>query len=291
MLKVAESKAKSQGNLALIRTKHAGKQCKPKTSIVELTPDMARGLLGNNPDNRNISPRTVSKFAEDILNDRWQMNGETIIVADTGELNDGQHRCHAVVLADKPIHTAIITGVPRAARFSTDMGTARTTGNILSMSGVSNSNNIARVAALLHQVERWGEVRKSAGGRGSTKQEIVDFAHAHMDELLFGFSFVTGGSARKLGPVGSIACAAVIIARYADEDGVRDFFESLVSGENLTKTNPIFVARERLISEQLNKTLTPHKAMEMIFRSWNAWRSSRRLNRIAIMGEWPEIKG
>ena len=89
-----------------------------EAAVIDLTPKLAKELLLCNFDNRPISIKRVESFAADIRDGRWEFNGETIIVADTGEMNDGQHRCHAVIMADKSIPTLLVKGVSRASRFT-----------------------------------------------------------------------------------------------------------------------------------------------------------------------------
>ncbi len=101
--------------------------------VVEITPAMARALLSRNPGNRRVSESTVSKIARDIYNSDFIVNGESIIVADDGSLNDGQHRLCAVVEADKPIVSVIVFGPARASRVTVDQGRSKMVGDYLAM--------------------------------------------------------------------------------------------------------------------------------------------------------------
>ena len=68
---------------------------KNKVEVVRMTPDMARAILKNNPNNRNVKRDRVSLYASDMEKGRWQLNGESIVidangnrlgVGETGEL-------------------------------------------------------------------------------------------------------------------------------------------------------------------------------------------------------------
>jgi hypothetical protein len=74
---------------------------------IELTPELAGWLLENNGGNRRISPSEVERIATDIAEGRWQINGDTVKVSVSGRLVDGQHRCLAVIKADRPVITLI----------------------------------------------------------------------------------------------------------------------------------------------------------------------------------------
>ncbi|WP_303713330.1 hypothetical protein [Brevundimonas naejangsanensis] len=124
------------------------------TVTTMLTPELARLLLANNPNNRpaqwgaNRGTRSVTAYAAMMARGEWMLNGSTIVVASTGELNDGQHRCEAVIIADTAVPVQIVFGVERHTRSTLDQGIARTGGGVLAMEGVKDANNW--LALLLH---------------------------------------------------------------------------------------------------------------------------------------------
>ena len=63
---------------------------KNKVEVVRMTPDMARAILKNNPNNRNVKRDRVSLYASDMEKGRWQLNGESIVIDADGNLKDGQ---------------------------------------------------------------------------------------------------------------------------------------------------------------------------------------------------------
>lgn len=276
--------------MALKRKETVAANTKVETKIVTLTPAMAEAFLAVNENNRNISPTSVNKFAADIIEGRWVFNGEPIIVAENGELNDGQHRCAAVVLAGKPITTLVVSGVPRAARFSTDMGQARTQGHLLSMAGVANANTISRAAGLMLQMDKVGHLTRGAAGYGSiTKQAIVDYAHQHLEELEQAYDVVGSNNVKMIGAAGVLMAAFILIARKSTPALAAEFFQSLIDGTNLGKRNPIYVARERLTKERFNGHVPPRVVIEIILRAWNLHRTGK-AGRIFVLGEFPEIE-
>jgi hypothetical protein len=119
---------------AWLATQHSrARRDGPFTVKTELTPALAKLLLDSNPENRKISPWLVRQMVRDIKNGRWALNGETLIVALSEELNDGQHRCQAVIDADKSIRTMITFGVERESRFTIDTGQKKSIGDHLDM--------------------------------------------------------------------------------------------------------------------------------------------------------------
>lgn len=119
------------------------------TVTTMLTPELARLLLANNPNNRpphlgtHKGTRSITAYAAMMRRGEWMLNGSTLVVAATGELNDGQHRCEAVMLAETAVPVQIVFGVDRDTRSTLDQGIGRTGGNVLAMAGVKNSNDVA----------------------------------------------------------------------------------------------------------------------------------------------------
>lgn len=272
---------------------------KPITEITVLSPSRAAALLAANDHNRPISDRNVSIMVADILAGRWQFNGEPIIISETGELNDGQHRCHAVTLAGKAIEVLLVAGVSRKSRYTVDMGTARTVGNFLGMHGIADANNVAAIAAIMHAFEH-DAVRKNTSSANEprvhksnntpTKAEIRTYAEANLDDIKRAMEAFPWSEAKKLTTLSRVCGIAVVISRSCKEWGsVEAFISKLIDGSNLSKTNPIFVARERIIAERNDKTLTAFRFFEIVIRAWNAHRSGQQSKIIKVLGVLPEI--
>jgi hypothetical protein len=123
---------------------------KPKTSIqselITVTPEKATELLEHNRLNRPL--------AAQIIAGKWRFNGDTIKIAATGDVLDGQHRLWAVIEAKRPIDTLIVYGVEREAFATIDtLRKVRSGGDVLSLNGASRYRNI--MASALQWLVRW----------------------------------------------------------------------------------------------------------------------------------------
>lgn len=68
-----------------------------KIEIQEITPQKARTMLEMNTRNfRDVRPFRVDQYAKMMAEGRWELNGETIKIADN-YLIDGQHRLLAAI--------------------------------------------------------------------------------------------------------------------------------------------------------------------------------------------------
>lgn len=118
-----------------------------------VTPKMAEALLERNGGNRPViwtgANRSVAAYAAAMARGEWVLNGEPIIISSTGELNDGQHRLHAIIQSGVPVQLMLTFGVERDTRHTVDQGVARTPGHILAMFGEKDSNNLATALQFL----------------------------------------------------------------------------------------------------------------------------------------------
>ena len=86
-----------------------------KASIEIITPEMALAYLGNNHKHREIKASKVEKLAAAMQDDKWELNGKTIVFDKDGVLLNGQHRLSAAVLANRPLTTIVIRGIEKEA--------------------------------------------------------------------------------------------------------------------------------------------------------------------------------
>lgn len=81
-----------------------------KLEVKKITPDMAREMLEANTHNRRLDAKTVSAYALDMKNGRWEIDSPTpITIGEDGVLKDGQHRLSAVIESGVPITFVVAT--------------------------------------------------------------------------------------------------------------------------------------------------------------------------------------
>lgn len=123
-----------------------------ETEITTLTPARCRELLGRNFDNRRVDQKVVDQYSRDISNGDWQLNGETISLDHDGNLINGQHRCLAIVKANRPVQTILVTGLPPKVKDTIDGGKKRTYGDRLKMRGYKNYSSLAGNITFMFQI-------------------------------------------------------------------------------------------------------------------------------------------
>lgn len=130
-------------------------QRKPsQPELVTVTPDLAVSLLEHNTYNRPLSNVHVQRIARQIIDGKWKFNGETIKVAQNGDVLDGQHRLWAVIESKKSIKTLIVYGIERDAFATIDtVRRLRSGSDTLALNGVSRYRNI--ISSALAWLLRW----------------------------------------------------------------------------------------------------------------------------------------
>ncbi len=116
------------------------------TAKVELiTVEVATQLLENNGHNRKQTQNNIKVIEKALINNEWQVSGQTIIIALNGDLMDGQHRLQAVVNTGIPMYHLVCRGVEPSVFSVIDTGKARNGADTLSISGVAEHTKIANI--------------------------------------------------------------------------------------------------------------------------------------------------
>lgn len=259
----------------------------PFCEIAAITPAIATHLLERNDDNRPISEKQVAHICTDIARGYWELNGESIIVAKDGCLNDGQNRLTAIVRSGETIQSVIVFGVSRRSRLTVDMGRQRSASQFLGMQHVKNASHAAGVAQL---VDAYFKGHYAANGNNRiSKQEILAVYDKRNKVIDAATSLVMNDKFAKSTASTALATAYVIIIGKYPTTGV-EFFEKLFTGENLKRGDPILYCRAHLI-ESGSKRLRTWEKLEAVLRYWVAWREGKKLaQRVRLQGSHPKYE-
>lgn len=248
---------------------------------VDLTPALAQVLLDRNPDNRKVSSVVVENYARDMANGAWVFNGEPIIIAKNGEMNDGQHRCHAVIIAGVAIPVIMVFGTDRTSRLTIDQGKVRMAGDYLSMNGHTDGVALAAAAKYIWQHRNHGRLSNQTFF-SPTKSEILDL----IDTTPTIADSLAAIQSKGSDAVGGRSILAFLHWTFTRMCGTRTdadvFIGSLINGMNLTARSPILYARNRLMAER--GRIKPNEKAELIIRAWNAHRRGDKVASLPIKG-------
>src|SRR4051794_35979993 len=83
-----------------------------KYRVETITPDRARKLIDQTHQlgftNRSIRQARVEKLAHAIELGQWQLTHQPLAIATDGAVLDGQHRLHAIVMADQEVEMLVV---------------------------------------------------------------------------------------------------------------------------------------------------------------------------------------
>lgn len=96
-----------------------------KAETVEINPREAEALRNTFQDDRRTYNDNIRKYAKQMKDGKWRLNGEPIIVDDQGCCVNGYHRLSACIEAGVPFRTLLVTGVPHETWTTVDTGKVR----------------------------------------------------------------------------------------------------------------------------------------------------------------------
>lgn len=252
-----------------------------------LTPEIASHLLSINNDNRNIRRIALTRYTKNITDGQWIYNGESIKVSSTGELNDGQHRCEAVVKTGIPIEVDFKFGLDRDSRKTLDQPATRIAADYLRMGSTVNSETAAAVTRVVLSYE--AADRKRVGSTGAvTNAEIVQRVMTD-SKIAESAEFA---SQRKRFCINLLKPHQVGFLHYIltdiDASDADLYLDQILQGVNIGREDAAFAVRTRLISDS---RLTAAEKIELALRGWVAFRRKRPVHMVRINGqELPQLK-
>lgn len=246
-----------------------------RSILMNITPETARLWLERNPHNRPIQENYCLKLAVEIIEGRWQTNGEPIIIAVDGTLLDGQHRLTACVKSKTAIRSWVILGVDSTAMKTIDVGKARTAANIAAMEGLPHASLQTATAKLLIVHEQHGIERLNNTALHPAKTRIV--AEVGRFVGLVDAAKFTAGLHFK-GNIVSTSTVCFCYWLFSQEDATlaASFLCSLRDKIFASKECPIYQLRQRLDENALSRRkLGKDYVIALIFKAWIAYRDGK----------------
>lgn len=155
-----------------------------KVSTMYITPKMAEDFLSRNPKNRRLNPNRVKQYADDMLSGRWYENGESIVITESGELRDGQHRLEAIVKSGKAYLFAVVI-VPDESAMIYDSGQNRNASQNLILS--AKNVKVSALDSRIHSAIKYILLRKIKTEdlrKYVSPVELAQFADENIDILI-----------------------------------------------------------------------------------------------------------
>ena len=236
-----------------------------RAEVIDLTPEIAEAYLDRNDGNRSIAYAVVEKYARDILAGRWVLNGQTIKIGANRRLLDGQHRCHAVIKAGKPVRTLVVSGLDETVFDTFDLGARRSFSDILIDKKEQNSSTLAAALRQLWLIENGFIQSRNVAPTVSELLEMLDrhpnirasVRHAHKIRDVIATSY---------------GCALHYLFSSVDAPKAEQFFEGIVEGDMLPFHSPILRLRNQLLKDRASKkrAMSDSERIAITIKAWNA---------------------
>lgn len=204
-----------------------------KIRIETITPARATELLNRvNPQKqRRVNSGLVDSYAAAMRAGNWMLNPHGIVVSDTGELIDGQHRLHAIIASDMTIEMVVAQGVVDSTIDVIDRGSNRTVAQQITLRhGYKNGNLIAAVSRNI----------AVHAGMPLCHRFSVQNALCVLQEYGHEIGYVVEHRGTIPGLVRSPVLSAIAFAMKIPEYSktVMEFYQSYATGENMKRGAP-----------------------------------------------------
>lgn len=252
--------------------------------VAKITPAIAAEMLKHNIGNRTMTRNQIDLHILRLQNDEWVLTHHGIAFADTGVLNDGQHRLTAIVESGIAAPLQVTFGADRQEFLAIDGGKVRTVSNMLQIVGRTNTAHRAALAgAIVYQFHP---------SRRSDRQYIYEYAMQMDDTIIepasaFAHSMVAQGFA----PTWCLLAYWWIATRSHKAEKLSDFIKGLPNGEGLTGAR-LYLRNAILRGDTYPKSSTGRErivanAAAMIL-TWNAWCKGNKTVSLRNLSSLPE---
>jgi hypothetical protein len=240
-----------------------------KITELMMTPDLAEVYLERNTHNRPLDKKHVKFLAREMKAGRWKRNGDTICMNGT-RLIDGQHRLWAVVESGVAVPVLLVEGLDDDVFNTKDFGKKRSAADVLAIKGEKYSSLLAATVVF---IERYMTGQLDQAKRTYSPIEVEELVAKYGDDLRTSVFFCGSLGTKRLVANSVMAGLHYIFAKF-DKQKSDIFWKSLIAGHGLEENSPVFVLRERLVSNSMAKgKLKPEYVAALCIRAWNHMRA------------------
>jgi hypothetical protein len=198
------------------------------TCVETITPELAKLYLQKNISNRRVSGRVVEMMVRDITRGQWKETHQGIAFYSDGVLADGQHRLEAIAKAGLPVRLMVSRGLDRGDAVAIDQHRARTTIDVLRISGKATWMSKSDVAVLriflsLAPGCTFGQAAKISA------DEMATYGEQFKDRLLFSHHITEGEKVSGLATA-PVAAAFAMALGHENKQRLIQFAATLKSG-------------------------------------------------------------
>ncbi len=263
-----------------------------RSRVQKVTPARAEELLAANTANRPLSKSTVHAFAEAMRRGDWLVTHQGIAFDTNGVLVDGQHRLAAVIEAELPVEMTVFTEVEPDTFDVLDTGKRRNAADVPAIEGEKSTTMLAAMVRTVWLYENRRDTSWSGGAAAVTNHQIVQTLEAN--PKIREFLAVGERIAAETGMIKSAAGAASYLIEHANKRAsLDDWYEGIIDGAGLAKTDPRLMFRRTMFSMarrqagvvQRRRDTREHVALYL--KAFNAWATGEPLSSLRFTAREP----
>ena len=267
--------------------------------LIRVTPYLAANYLKHNSQNRKESSRNLLFLTQQMKNDLFLENGESIVFDQNNNLTDGQHRLMAIVASGKSYNIPIVRGVNSNSMATYDTGKNRSSADVLGLNGFKNCSTLSSLVKLIYKYEIKQSKSKHTNGYNRsetlTNQQILDFCKENngwMQEMIKNIDKIYKKTNTKFLGVTNLSFIAYTIGGKNPSSEVYNFIKNIygVTREEGTATTYLY---NKLYNSKINQEpLSYYWILGMSIKAWNFYLEGNpavRYFKFEISQELPKI--
>ena len=248
--------------------------------MVQVTPALARQWLRDfNDGNRKIQPTQVDTIARDIKAGNWMVNAQPICFTEdpfaegalkgNTRLLNGQHRLAGCIEADEPIEVPIASGIDSTAFATYDTHAKKT---VYSTGGGAQADQRVLAGAARFQWRVDNGLKPNDRTQPSSSE-----IKATMDKHPGLGDYFAESRKKAVAEYGSSGVMTFLLyhTHRENEQLADEFFQDLVTGEHLTRDNPVLTLRERIKRTRNlegDERGSRREVLTLLMQAWDAYK-------------------
>ena len=260
-------------------------------TLERITPEVAHDMLGVNTHNRTTHRNA---YARDMADDKWQVNGSTIVFSKTGLLLDGQTRLLACVESNKAFDTFVVRGVDPMAQFTMDTGNPRSLSDMLKLEDYPNADTLAAITRQFAFYDKKGNLEEGLGKVSKSvfsMRQLLAYVHENYESQdMAKITTLTNRVKKQRRPSGMWG---LLIREFlkSSEDDTEDFLYQVAGTKGSSDAVAMLLEKLRKNEESATGAST-HLVAAWIIKAWNAWMQGETVTnatlRLRLGGTRPE---
>ncbi|MGM0346808.1 MULTISPECIES: hypothetical protein [Streptomyces] len=247
--------------------------------------DLATKWLERNlEENRKTSTVRAKRYAKAMAEGRWKLTHQSIAFDKKGRLIDGQHRLLAVIYSKTTVPMRVHIGADPSTFSVIDTGYGRVASQFMRVSNANIVKGAARIILFAEQCkENGGEAANLH--RGIFDNDVI-FETVDQWPELQEYSAIASRIYRACGSSSTNMLAVLAQAsRGNNPDAISSFAEKMISGEDMSKGDPVLLLRNRAIARMDRSTSYRDKTVlyGTTVKAWNAHAKGEKLKYLRLI--------